>query len=124
MSIGCACHAMVDSDEAHLSVGCHCPEQQRYWWPLVFFRSRMYMSPLMNCPNSWPSRSKILGCDEPVTTRNASPVIKDIKGVSKRQTVSLLNSFHSGFLSVTPCFIISCSSSNTCLPPPHIRMAP
>eukprot|EP00955_Chlamydomonas_euryale_P071164 360982-Chlamydomonas_euryale.AAC.3 len=39
------------------SSGCHCPPVHPATCPLVFFMSRMYMSPRMNSPLVWPSRS-------------------------------------------------------------------
>ena len=50
------------------------PPVQPLTWPLVFFMSRMYMSPRTNSPSSLPSRLYTLGWGEPVTTRKASPV--------------------------------------------------
>lgn len=44
------------------SVGCHWPLVSPDTWPLVFFMSRMYMSPRMNSPRVRPSRSMILAC--------------------------------------------------------------
>ena len=56
------------------SYGCHAPPVHGEQCPLVFFKSRMYMSPLSNSPSSRPSRSYIFGCGWPVTQRNWSPV--------------------------------------------------
>lgn len=43
--------------------GCHSPQVNPEICPLVFFRSRMYMSPFINSPNVSPSRSYIWSKD-------------------------------------------------------------
>jgi hypothetical protein len=52
-------HLTVPSSEqvaaVNLSVGCHAPPVQPVTCPLVFFMSRMYMSPRTHSPRSRPS---------------------------------------------------------------------
>lgn len=56
------------------SLGCQCPPVRPEIWPLVFFKSRIYMSPFTNSPNVNPSLSYIFAVAEPVIAINWSAV--------------------------------------------------